>query len=85
MSLRLGSCDVAILSCLLCPSLLVSLCFLHTEKKTGINILAVQKYGKQLLAALKHMASRNLVHADIKPDNILVDQGFGSLKLADFG
>lgn len=45
----------------------------------------MQKYGKQLLAALKHMASRNLVHADIKPDNILVDQGFGSLKLADFG
>ena len=37
------------------------------------------------MAALKHMASRNLVHADIKPDNILVDQGFGSLKLADFG
>eukprot|EP00752_Nemacystus_decipiens_P011439 g10159.t1 len=54
-------------------------------RKTGINIVAVQKYGKQLLAALKHMASRNLVHADIKPDNILVDQGFGSLKLADFG
>ncbi|CBN75072.1 ATP binding / protein kinase/ protein serine/threonine kinase/ protein-tyrosine kinase [Ectocarpus siliculosus] len=54
-------------------------------RKTGINIHAVQKYGKQLLAALKHMASRNLVHADIKPDNILVDQGFGSLKLADFG
>ena len=53
--------------------------------KTGINIHAVQKYGKQLMAALKHMASRNLVHADIKPDNILVDQGFGSLKLADFG
>lgn len=46
---------------------------------------AVQKYGKQLMAALKHMSSRNLVHADIKPDNILVDQGFGSLKLADFG
>lgn len=54
-------------------------------RKTGINIHAVQKYGKQLMAALKHMASRNLVHADIKPDNILVDQGFGSLKLADFG
>lgn len=45
----------------------------------------MQKYAKQLMAALKHMASRNLVHADIKPDNILVDQGFGSLKLADFG
>lgn len=59
----------------------------HPKKKskTGINIHAVQKYAKQLMAALKHMASRNLVHADIKPDNILVDQGFGSLKLADFG
>ncbi|CAN0141971.1 unnamed protein product [Ascophyllum nodosum] len=54
-------------------------------RKTGINVHAVHKYGKQLMAALKHMASRNLVHADIKPDNILVDQGFGSLKLADFG
>lgn len=60
-------------------------CGATAVRKTGINIHAVQKYGKQLMAALKHMASRNLVHADIKPDNILVDQGFGSLKLADFG
>ncbi|CAN0328684.1 unnamed protein product [Pylaiella littoralis] len=52
-------------------------------QKTGINIHAVQKYGKQLMAMLKHTTS-NLVHDDIKPDNILVDQVPGSLKVPDF-
>lgn len=71
----------------LCSVRLNNLLRIHKREihQTGINIGAVRTYGKQLLAALKHMASRNLVHADIKPDNILVDQGFGSLKLADFG
>jgi len=34
--------------------------------------------------ALKHAHESGVVHRDLKPDNILVDQN-GLLKLADFG
>ena len=38
----------------------------------GINIKSVRAYSKQMMIALKHIASLRIVHADIKPDNILV-------------
>lgn len=34
---------------------------------------------------LQHIGNLNIVHADIKPDNILVNEGFSQLKLCDFG
>jgi serine/threonine-protein kinase PRP4 len=44
-------------------------------RKVGINITAVRSYAKQLFIALKHLAALQIIHADIKPDNILVSQG----------
>lgn len=41
-------------------------------KDVGIHIKAVRSYTQQLLLALKHMKKCNILHADIKPDNILV-------------
>ncbi len=38
----------------------------------------------QLAAGLHYLSSRNLVHRDLKPQNILVTSG-GSIKIADFG
>jgi serine/threonine-protein kinase PRP4 len=53
--------------------------------KQGINIKAVKAYSKQLMAGLKHLASLSIVHADIKPDNILVNANCSTLKFCDFG
>jgi serine/threonine-protein kinase PRP4 len=54
-------------------------------KDIGINLTAVKSYARQLLCALRHLEKHRIVHADIKPDNILVSQNFSTLKLCDFG
>lgn len=41
-------------------------------KDIGLHIKAVRSYSQQLFLALKLMKKANILHADIKPDNILV-------------
>jgi serine/threonine-protein kinase PRP4 len=41
-------------------------------KDVGLNIRAVRVYTKQLFLALSLLRKCNVMHADIKPDNILV-------------
>ncbi len=41
-------------------------------KDVGLHIKAVRSYSQQLFLALKHLKRCNILHADIKPDNILV-------------
>lgn len=51
----------------------------------GINIKALMSYSRQLLLALRLLKKISIIHADIKPDNILVNEKKNVLKLCDFG
>ncbi|KAI0668299.1 kinase-like protein [Trametes maxima] len=54
-------------------------------KDVGLNIRAVRAYAHQLFLALSLLRKSNIMHADIKPDNILVNEQKTLLKLCDLG
>jgi len=45
----------------------------------------VQKFLEQLLHGIAYCHSHRVLHRDLKPQNLLIDQKKGALKLADFG
>jgi serine/threonine-protein kinase PRP4 len=46
-------------------------------KDVGLHVKAVRSYSQQLFLALKLLKKANILHADIKPDNILVSKAEG--------
>lgn len=53
---------------------------------TGIGEIHTKRVTKQLAAALEHLHQRDLVHRDVKLDNILIFKSdFSRIKLCDFG
>ncbi|MCO5585773.1 hypothetical protein L7F22_039709 [Adiantum nelumboides] len=53
--------------------------------KTGFCLGVTRVYAKQLFLALRHLSNRGILHSDIKPDNMLVNEAKNVLKLCDFG
>ena len=51
----------------------------------GLNLDGVCVYAKQMLVSLHHLKNCGVLHADIKPDNILVNKKRNIVKLCDFG
>jgi len=54
-------------------------------KDKGMSLQAVRAYSKQLLIALRHIHRCHIIHADVKPDNILISAGHNVVKLCDLG
>lgn len=55
------------------------------QSKTGMEEERVRRFVKQLAMALVCIKRANLVHRDIKPQNLLLTRDHQILKLADFG
>jgi len=54
-------------------------------KDRGMSLKAVRAYTRQLLVAMQHIHRCGLIHADIKPDNILITAGHNLVKICDLG
>ncbi|KAI4730660.1 kinase-like protein [Aureobasidium sp. EXF-10728] len=51
----------------------------------GINIIAVRQYALQMFLGLTLLKKCEILHADLKPDNVLVNEKRNQLKIADLG
>jgi serine/threonine protein kinase len=63
--------------------------YLEHMKKCRDNFVPIEqefiiKILKQLLSALYYIGSKSIMHRDIKPDNILLDENY-NIKISDFG
>ncbi|WFD32850.1 non-specific serine/threonine protein kinase [Malassezia sp. CBS 17886] len=54
-------------------------------KDVGLSLQAVKTYAQQALVALALLRKTSIMHADLKPDNILVNESKTILKLCDLG
>jgi len=51
----------------------------------GLSVQGVQEFARQLLLSLALLAKLRIIHADIKPHNILSTESYRTIKMADFG
>ncbi|KAM3138802.1 hypothetical protein pb186bvf_009005 [Paramecium bursaria] len=51
----------------------------------GLGLDAIRSYAMQLFLALAKCKELGIIHADLKPDNILISKDTKQLKLCDFG
>lgn len=54
-------------------------------RNVGISLKAIRAYSRQMFLALSHLKKCEVLHADLKPDNILVNEDRSHLKICDLG
>lgn len=54
-------------------------------RDVGINIKAIRAYAQQLFLGLSLLRKCQYLHADLKPDNMLVNEGRNVVKICDLG
>ena len=54
-------------------------------RDVGINLRAVRAYAQQMFLGLSLLRKCNILHADLKPDNVLVNESRNFLKICDLG
>jgi serine/threonine-protein kinase PRP4 len=54
-------------------------------RDVGINLKAVRTYAHQMFLGLKLLKTCGIIHADLKPDNMLVNDARNLLKICDLG
>ncbi|KAK8549851.1 hypothetical protein V6N13_055416 [Hibiscus sabdariffa] len=64
---------------------LSSCCSSVLDLMSGMMQAQGRAYAKQLFIALKHLKNCGVLHCDIKPDNMLVNEAKNVLNLCDFG
>ena len=59
--------------------------FVHLCEETSYTEACVARYMKQLLNGLDYLHSRNIVHLDLKPENLIIDTLKKTIHIIDFG
>lgn len=54
-------------------------------RDVGLNLRAIRAYAQQMFLGLSLMRKCNILHADLKPDNLLVNEQRNLLKVCDLG
>lgn len=57
---------------------------LKKNNMEGLEEVRVKRYGKEILQGLNYLKKKKIIHADLKPENIMLDFG-GKIKIIDFG
>jgi len=53
--------------------------------QSGVTLEAVKAFAYQIFIGLDYLRKQNIIHADFKPDNLLVDSTHKHLKICDLG